>query len=89
MVLLGLYNGQNLDAEPASAVVSYEREAGVGADATFVRVLLVRGRMQGAVLLGDTGLEETMENLILDGLDLSAYGPSLLDPDLDLEALFD
>mmetsp|Transcript_4853 Transcript_4853/g.13607 ORF Transcript_4853/g.13607 Transcript_4853/m.13607 type:complete len:151 (-) Transcript_4853:50-502(-) len=57
--------------------------------ATFVRVLLLRGRMRGAVLVGDTGLEETFENLILDGLDLSAFGPRLLDPEVDLEAYFD
>lgn len=42
---------------------------------TFVRVLMLRGRMQGAVLIGDTDLEEAFENLILDGLDLSRYGP--------------
>lgn len=44
---------------------------------------------QGAVLLGETGLEETFENLILDGLDLSAYGPHILDPDFELEHFFD
>jgi NAD(P)H-nitrite reductase large subunit len=56
---------------------------------TFVRILLLRGRLQGAVLVGDTGLEETFENLILDGIDLSAYGPALLDPDVELDHMFD
>jgi hypothetical protein len=30
------------------------------------------------------GLEETFENLILDQLDVSQYGPSLLDPDFEV-----
>jgi NAD(P)H-nitrite reductase large subunit len=45
--------------------------------------------MKGAVLIGDTGLEETFENLILDGLDLSDYGPAFLDPDVELDHMFD
>lgn len=63
---------------------------GVGAvGSTFVRVLLLRGRLQGAVLVGETDLEETFENLILDGLDVSAFGPSLLDPNIELDHVFD
>jgi hypothetical protein len=34
-------------------------------------------------------MEETMENLILDGLDVSAFGPSLLDPEIELDHIFD
>jgi len=60
-----------------------------GTGSTFVRVLLLRGRMQGAVLIGDTDLEETFENLILNQLDLSSYGPDLLDPDAELDHIFD
>lgn len=45
--------------------------------------------MQGAVLVGETELEETFEHLILDGLDLTRYGPDLLSPDVDLEMIFD
>jgi pyridine nucleotide-disulfide oxidoreductase domain-containing protein 1 len=45
--------------------------------------------LQGAVLIGDTDLEETFENLILAQLDLSSYGPSLLDPDAELDHIFD
>lgn len=60
-----------------------------GPDSTFVRVLLLRGRMQGAVLIGETDLEETFENLILNQLDLSQYGPDLLDPDAELDHVFD
>ena len=45
--------------------------------------------MVGAVLIGETELEETFENLILDGLDLSRYGPALLDPDVEIDHMFD
>jgi NAD(P)H-nitrite reductase large subunit len=90
VVLLGLYNGQKLQQQPEGDVVMYSRVLDAGSpDATFVRVLLLRGRMQGAVLIGETELEETFENLILDGLDLSQYGPSLLDPDIELDHVFD
>lgn len=90
VVLLGLYNGQKLQHEPAEDIVMYTRVLDEGTDqATFVRVLLLRGKMQGAVLIGETDLEETFENLILDCLDLSGYGPELLDPDIELDHVFD
>ena len=60
-----------------------------GSQPTFVRVLLLRNKLMGAVLIGQTGLEEAFENLILDGLDLSGIGPELLDPDIDVDAIFD
>lgn len=44
---------------------------------------------QGAILIGETDLEETFENLILDGLDLSAIGPHILNPDIELDHVFD
>lgn len=89
-MLLGLYNGQKLQHEPREDVVMYSRVLDEGTpNATFVRVLLLRGKLQGAVLIGETELEETFENLILDGLDLSQYGPGLLDPDIELDHVFD
>jgi len=42
------------------------------------------GRMMGAVLIGETDLEEAFENLILNQTDLSSYG-DVLDPNTDLE----
>jgi hypothetical protein len=58
----------------------------------FIQVVVVGGRVVGALLLGDTDLEETMENLILNKLDVR--GPDgnamdLLDPQVDLEDFFD
>ena len=45
--------------------------------------------MIGAVLIGDTDMEETFENLILNRLDISRIEDSLLDPDIDIEDYFD
>lgn len=87
VILLGLYNAQKLDAEPASDLVSYSRRDDV--KNTFARVLLLRGVMVGAALLGDTDLEETFENLILNQTDLTRFGPALLDPETDLGDYFD
>ena len=86
-ILLGLYNAQNLEREPETDLVSYSRRD--DDCETFARVLLLRGKMVGAVLLGDTDLEETFENLILNGTDLARFGPSLLDPEMDVGDYFD
>lgn len=53
--MLGLYNGQRLEEEAEENVVSYSRIGGTAEERTFVRVVLVRGRVQGAILIGDTG----------------------------------
>lgn len=45
--------------------------------------------MVGAVLIGETDLEETFENLILNQMDLTVYGEELLNPDIDIEDYFD
>lgn len=60
-----------------------------GPDSSFARVLMLRGRMIGAVLIGETEMEEAFQNLILDGLDLSSIGPSILDPELEIDHIFD
>mmetsp|Transcript_7925 Transcript_7925/g.20306 ORF Transcript_7925/g.20306 Transcript_7925/m.20306 type:complete len:487 (-) Transcript_7925:79-1539(-) len=85
VILLGLYDGQRLGNEPSEDIVTYSRVTGD----TFVRVLLLRGRLRGAVLVGDTELEEVLENLIMSGIDLSPYGPDILDPEVDLADYFD
>jgi NAD(P)H-nitrite reductase large subunit len=36
----------------------------------YIKVVLVDGRVVGALLVGETDLEETMENLILNRLDV-------------------
>ena len=55
----------------------------------YVKVILHDGKMQGAILIGETDLEETFENLILNQMDLTRYGEDLLNPDIDIEDYFD
>lgn len=55
----------------------------------YIKVVMQNGRMMGAVLIGETDLEETFENLILNQMNLSSYGEDLLDPNIDIEDYFD
>jgi Rubredoxin NAD+ reductase C-terminal domain len=55
----------------------------------YVKLVIFEGKVVGALLMGDTGLEEVFENLILNQLDVSHLGIDLLDPTLDLEDYFD
>jgi NADPH-dependent 2,4-dienoyl-CoA reductase/sulfur reductase-like enzyme len=94
VILLGSYNGQKLRDEDENDIAIYSRSTGEdddGDDASsaFVRVVLLRGKMVGAVLIGDTDLAETFENLILDQIDVGGFGARLLDPDIDLADYFD
>ncbi len=85
VVLLGRYNGQGLNTSDSAFRELVRSTAGQ----QYVKAVLYDGRLQGAVLIGDTDLEETFENLILNRFDLSFLGDSLLDPSLDLEDFFD
>lgn len=82
VILLGLYNGQKLDKD-------FELLVRITKGKEFVKVVLKDGKMQGAILIGETDLEETFENLILNQLDLSRYGEDLLNPTVDIEDYFD
>ncbi|KFB39485.1 AGAP008042-PA-like protein [Anopheles sinensis] len=82
VVLLGRYNGQGLNDK-------YEVLLRMTPGLEYIKFVLVNGRLQGALLVGETGLEETCENLILNQLDLSPYGEELLNPDIDIEDYFD
>ncbi len=55
----------------------------------YVKVLVYKGKIVGALLIGDTDMEETMENLILNRMDVTNYGIALLDPDIDITDYFD
>ena len=55
----------------------------------YVKLVMWRGRIAGALLIGDTDLEETFENLILSRFDCSDLGIDLLDPEVDIEDYFD
>ncbi|XP_058453758.1 pyridine nucleotide-disulfide oxidoreductase domain-containing protein 1 [Malaya genurostris] len=82
VVLLGRYNGQGLNDK-------YEVLLRMTPGLEYIKLVMVDGRLQGAMLIGETGLEETCENLILNQLDLTPYGEDLLDPNIDIEDYFD
>ncbi|XP_012675937.2 pyridine nucleotide-disulfide oxidoreductase domain-containing protein 1 isoform X2 [Clupea harengus] len=82
VVLLGKFNAQGLGQD-------HELLLRCTKGHEYIKVVLSNGRMMGAVLIGQTELEETFENLILNQMDLSAYGEHLLDPNIDIEDYFD
>ncbi|KAM7022285.1 LOW QUALITY PROTEIN: pyridine nucleotide-disulfide oxidoreductase domain-containing protein 1-like [Passerculus sandwichensis] len=84
VVVLGKYNAQGLGSE-------HELMLRCTKGHEYIKVVrrTQNGRMMGAVLIGETDLEETFENLILNQMDLSAYGGDLLNPDIDIEDYFD
>ena len=55
----------------------------------YIKVVMRSGKVVGALLIGETDLEETFENLILNRIDVSHLGGQLLNPDHDLEDYFD
>ena len=55
----------------------------------YIKLVVFKGKVVGALLLGDTELEEVFENLILDRLDVSGLGMDLLDPNIDIGDYFD
>lgn len=82
VVLLGKFNAQGLGPDHELLIrCTKGRE--------YLKVVLSGGRMVGAVLIGETDLEETFENLILNQMDLTRYGEDLLNPDIDIEDYFD
>lgn len=82
VILLGRYNAQELGSD-------YELLLRVTKDEEYVKAVLQNGRLQGAVLIGETDLEETFENLILNQTDLTPFKDNLLEPNIDLEDFFD
>ena len=82
VVLLGCHR---VPASAADSLVHQRVDPGI----SFVKLRLCphTGRLLGAVLIGDTDLDETCENLLLSRLDLS--GVDLLADGADLEDFFD
>ncbi|CAF0943950.1 unnamed protein product [Didymodactylos carnosus] len=81
VVLLGKYHENDMK--------KYDNLIRVTPGEEYIRVTLKDGRVHGCVFIGDTEMEETFENLILNQMDVSAYGESLLDPDIDIADYFD
>lgn len=83
VVLLGLYNAQGLSVSQYKVLLRCTKGE------EYIKAVVSHGRVIGAVLIGDTYMEETIENLILNKLDISHIEDSLLDPDIDIEDYFD
>ncbi|KAH8289993.1 hypothetical protein KR018_006338 [Drosophila ironensis] len=82
VVLLGRFNGQDLGQD-------YEILVRCTRNREYIKFVLQNGRLRGAILIGDTDLAETCENLILNGIDLRPFGDDILNPDIDIEDYFD
>lgn len=86
VVLLGMYNGQHL-SEADSKECEVLARVNPGKD--YVKIIIRDNKIVGAVLVGDSGLEETIENLIHDRLDVANLKDHLLDDTVDIEDYFD
>ena len=82
VILLGKYDARGLGDD-------YQLLLRCTDGVEFVKVVIHNGRVYGALLIGDTELEETFENLILNQIDVSALGENLINPDIDIEDYFD
>lgn len=82
VILLGKYNGQGLGND-------YEILLRTTPKLEYIKFVLQNGRLQGAILIGETDLEEMCENLILDQIDLTPFGDEILNPDIDIDDYFD
>ncbi|XP_013185886.1 pyridine nucleotide-disulfide oxidoreductase domain-containing protein 1 [Amyelois transitella] len=82
VVLLGKYNGQGLGD-------NYEILLRTTPCMEYIKFVLQNGKLQGAILIGETDIEEMCENLILDQIDLSPFGDDILNPDIDIDDYFD
>lgn len=81
VILLGLFNGQNLD--------KYDVQIRVEEGKSFIKIILKQGRVKGAILIGETDMEETFENLIINQMDVSGIQDDLLENVVDLDDYFD
>uniref|UniRef100_A0A1B0AH64 SSD domain-containing protein n=1 Tax=Glossina pallidipes TaxID=7398 RepID=A0A1B0AH64_GLOPL len=52
-------------------------------------VIKRNARLRGAILIGNTELTETCENLILNAIDLTPFGDDILNLAIDIEGCFD
>lgn len=82
VVLLGRFNGQGLGTD-------YELLIRSTPSKEYIKFVLQNGKLRGAILIGNTELAETCENLILNGIDLTPFGDDILNPDIDIEDYFD
>ncbi|CAF0938146.1 unnamed protein product [Rotaria sp. Silwood1] len=65
VVLLGKYHEKDMK--------KYDNLIRMTPGEEYIRITLKDGRVHGCIFIGDTELEETFENLILNQIDVSAY----------------
>lgn len=82
VVLLGNFNGQGMEN-------GYEILLRCTPEIEYIKFVIKEGRLKGAILIGETGLEETCENLILNEIDLTPFADDILNPNIDIEDFFD
>lgn len=81
VILIGRFKGQQMEGYKILLKVEEGKQ--------FVKLIIKDGRVKGAILIGDTGLEETVENLVTSQLDVSRIEDNLLDDNVDIEDYFD
>lgn len=86
LVLLGRYTDQYL---VGLDVQKLEILARISRGKEYIKLVLYENRVIGAIIIGETGLEETIENLIHDQIDVSDFKDQLLDNTIDVEDFFD
>jgi len=72
------------DSQEIKVIVRVSKEAN-----EYIKVTTFRGRIVGCMIVGESDLEETMENLILSQINVDSLGFDLLDATIDLEDFFD
>lgn len=82
VVLLGRYNGQGMGTDYELLIRSTPGQE-------YIKFVIQNGKLKGAILIGNTELAETCENLILNCIDLTPFGDDILNPDIDIEDYFD
>jgi len=88
IVLLGCYNAESLG--PDFEIITYRTPRNFDlSERKLIRVVLYKGKMYGAILVGDTDLEDTYENLILSGLNVEEMKEALVSPEIGMEDYFD
>ncbi|KAI6646534.1 Pyridine nucleotide-disulfide oxidoreductase domain-containing protein 1-like isoform X2 [Oopsacas minuta] len=83
VILLGNFHAAGLDKIDVEFLLRY------GKGDEYIKIVLFQEKMVGAVLIGETGLEEMCENLILNQLNLTDLKDNILNPDIDMEGYFD
>ena len=83
VTLLGFFNGQRL--APEKCQWKYSVEPGK----KLIKFVHQSNRVKGAVLIGDTTMDETFENLIYNQINLTGIIDHLLDDNVDIEDYFD